>query len=279
MIKYPLATKPFLLPEGNVQISFSGGRTSAYMLHQILEANNGLPNRAKIVFTNTGREMNETLDFTQECSDRWNVHVTWLEYNEVDGKNTFKEVNHNSASRNGEPFDKLIDKYGRLPNALQRFCTGVLKIQTSGKYLKSLGWNKWNNALGIRADEPRRYKTNYRDGFYPYYPIYEANKTLVDVNNFWNRQPFKLNLPVVRGKTLKGNCDLCFLKSESQLAMIMKENPERAVWWLDTEKRFGKQFNRDRNLASLSDFVANQQDWVFDQQGYFCQADDGECTG
>mgnify|MGYP003628401399 CR=1 FL=1 len=275
----PVATKPFLLPEGNVQISFSGGRTSAYMLHQILEANNGLPNRAKIVFTNTGREMNETLDFTQECSDRWNVHVTWLEYNEVDGKNTFKEVNHNSASRNGEPFDKLIDKYGRLPNALQRFCTGVLKIQTSGKYLKSLGWNKWNNALGIRADEPRRYKTNYRDGFYPYYPIYEANKTLVDVNNFWNRQPFKLNLPVVRGKTLKGNCDLCFLKSESQLAMIMKENPERAVWWLDTEKRFGKQFNRDRNLASLSDFVANQQDWVFDQQGYFCQADDGECTG
>ena len=279
MIKYPLATKPFLLPEGNVQISFSGGRTSAYMLHQILEANNGLPNRAKIVFTNTGREMNETLDFTQECSDRWNVHVTWLEYDEVDGKNTFKEVNHNSASRNGEPFDKLIDKYGRLPNALQRFCTGVLKIQTSGKYLKSLGWNKWNNALGIRADEPRRYKTNYRDGFYPYYPIYEANKTLVDVNNFWNRQPFKLNLPVVRGKTLKGNCDLCFLKSESQLAMIMKENPERAVWWLNTEKRFGKQFNRDRNLASLSDFVANQQDWVFDQQGYFCQADDGECTG
>tara|TARA_R110000796_G_scaffold11309_1_gene37650 strand:- start:495 stop:1346 length:852 start_codon:yes stop_codon:yes gene_type:complete len=275
----PVATKPFLLPEGNVQISFSGGRTSAYMLHQILEANNGLPNRAKIVFTNTGREMNETLDFTQECSDRWNVHVTWLEYDEVDGKNTFKEVNHNSASRNGEPFDKLIDKYGRLPNALQRFCTGVLKIQTSGKYLKSLGWNKWNNALGIRADEPRRYKTNYRDGFYPYYPIYEANKTLVDVNNFWNRQPFKLNLPVVRGKTLKGNCDLCFLKSESQLAMIMKENPERAVWWLNTEKRFGKQFNRDRNLASLSDFVANQQDWVFDQQGYFCQADDGECTG
>ena len=275
----PVETKPFLLPEGNVQISFSGGRTSAYMLHQILEANNGLPNRAKIVFTNTGREMNETLDFTQECSDRWNVHVTWLEYDEVDGKNTFKEVNHNSASRNGEPFDKLIDKYGRLPNALQRFCTGVLKIQTSGKYLKSLGWNKWNNALGIRADEPRRYKTNYRDGFYPYYPIYEANKTLVDVNNFWNRQPFKLNLPVVRGKTLKGNCDLCFLKSESQLAMIMKENPERAVWWLNTEKRFGKQFNRDRNLASLSDFVANQQDWVFDQQGYFCQADDGECTG
>ena len=30
---------PYVLPEGNVQIAFSGGRTSAYMLHQILEAN------------------------------------------------------------------------------------------------------------------------------------------------------------------------------------------------------------------------------------------------
>jgi len=269
----------YILPDGNVQISFSGGRTSAYMLYKILEANQGLPKRAKVIFTNTGREMNETLDFIQECSDRWNIHVTWLEYDEIDGKNTFKEVSHNSASRNGEPFDKLIDKYGRLPNALQRFCTGVLKIQTSAKYLKSLGWHKWNHALGIRADEPRRYKTDFRDGFYPFYPIYEAQETLIDINKFWNRQAFRLNLPVVGGKTLKGNCDLCFLKSESQLAMIMKENPDRSKWWIDTEKRFGKQFNRDRNLESLSNFVSSQQDWVFDQQGYFCQADGGECTG
>ncbi len=269
----------YILPDGNVQISFSGGRTSAYMLYKILEANQGLPKRAKVIFTNTGREMNETLDFIQECSNRWNVHVTWLEYDEIDGKNTFKEVSHNSASRNGEPFDKLIDKYGRLPNALQRFCTGVLKIQTSAKYLKSLGWHKWNHALGIRADEPRRYKTDFRDGFYPFYPIYEAQETLIDINKFWNSQAFRLNLPVVGGKTLKGNCDLCFLKSESQLAMIMKENPDRSKWWIDTEKRFGKQFNRDRNLESLSNFVSSQQDWVFDQQGYFCQADGGECTG
>ena len=55
----------YILPDGNVQISFSGGRTSAFMLHQILEANNGLPDRAKVIFTNTGREMEQTLDFVQ----------------------------------------------------------------------------------------------------------------------------------------------------------------------------------------------------------------------
>ena len=47
----------FKLPNQNVQISFSGGRTSAYMLYKILEANNGLPDNAKVIFTNTGREM------------------------------------------------------------------------------------------------------------------------------------------------------------------------------------------------------------------------------
>ena len=45
-------TSNYLLPEGNVQIAFSGGRTSGFMLYKILEANNGLPDRAKVIFTN-----------------------------------------------------------------------------------------------------------------------------------------------------------------------------------------------------------------------------------
>ena len=76
-----------------------------------------------------------------------------------------------------------------------------------------------------------------------------------------------------------GNCDGCFLKSASQLAILFKEYPDKAKWWLDMEKITNKQFNRDRNLSSFNDFITNQQDWVFDQQGYFCEASGGECTG
>jgi len=57
----------YLLPAGNVAIAFSGGRTSAYMLHQILEANGGLPDRCVVSFQNTGREMPETLGFVPEA--------------------------------------------------------------------------------------------------------------------------------------------------------------------------------------------------------------------
>ena len=98
---------PYKLPDKNVLISFSGGRTSAYMLHQILEANGDLPKNCKVVFTNTGREMPETLDFVQECSHKWNVNITWLEYRKLKPK--FEIVSHNSASRNGEPFSECIE--------------------------------------------------------------------------------------------------------------------------------------------------------------------------
>ena len=115
----------YILPDNNVQISFSGGRTSAYMLYKILEANDGLPNRVKVIFTNTGREMEQTLDFVQECSHRWKVDIVWLEYDIVDGEVTYKTVNHNSASRNGEPFEKLIFKY-KLFNSLKLVISLIL---------------------------------------------------------------------------------------------------------------------------------------------------------
>ena len=62
-------TDPFFLSEPSM-VSFSGGRTSGYMLRRILDAHGGmLPDHAKVVFANTGKERPETLDFVQRCSD------------------------------------------------------------------------------------------------------------------------------------------------------------------------------------------------------------------
>lgn len=33
-----------------------------------------------VVFANTGKERPETLDFVQECAERWDVPIPWLEY-------------------------------------------------------------------------------------------------------------------------------------------------------------------------------------------------------
>ena len=73
-------TDPFFIT-GPAIISFSGGRTSAFMLWRILQAHGGtLPADVVVAFSNTGREMPKTLDFVAECALRWSVHVHWLEY-------------------------------------------------------------------------------------------------------------------------------------------------------------------------------------------------------
>jgi 3'-phosphoadenosine 5'-phosphosulfate sulfotransferase (PAPS reductase)/FAD synthetase len=264
--------KHFIVPEGDVLISFSGGRTSGFMLHQILEANNGLPDKAKVVFANTGREMPETLDFVQECSERWSVPITWLEYTRKNNRVNFNVVNHNSASRNGEPFKRLIYK-PYLPNIARRFCTEQLKVKTIKRFLVAKGWKRWANTVGIRADENRRIKQSKDNRWFNWYPLNDAKLSKLNVMNFWNKQSF--DLKIMRGA---GNCDGCFLKSEATLAAMFRLHPDRMQWWVEMENQVNASFHKSRTYSGLQSFVQQQQDWIFDDENFLCQADDGECT-
>lgn len=275
-----------------MQIAFSGGRTSAYMLHHILEANGGLPDRVEVTFQNTGREMPQTLDFVADVGRRWGVSIVWLEYLPVAPR--FQIVGHNSAARNGEPFDALIDKNQRLPNQHQRVCTVELKIRTAKRYLVSIGWKRWTTCTGIRADEPHRLnKPAPKDRWVTWNPLADAGVSRHDVAAFWQAQPFDLELPNVKGNCWLGNCDGCFLKSEAHIAAFAREYPRRAAWWEAAEARIGAlesskgrpvdnaQFSKRYSRADMRDFMDRQGD-AFDtliKVGALCQANDGECTG
>lgn len=225
---------PYALPEGNVLIAFSGGRTSAFMLRQIIDVNGGLPQRAVVSFQNTGREMPETLDFVREVGERWQIPVVWLEYRPA--APGFEIVNHNSASRDGEPFAALIQKRRYLPNQAQRFCTQELKLRVAKRFLVSLGWTQWTTAIGIRADERGRISDKpTRERWVTWHPLADAGVTKRDVAAFWSRQPFDLRLPNIGGKTPWGNCDGCFLKSESVVAALARDMPDRHAWWEEQE--------------------------------------------
>ena len=142
---------PFLINEPTC-ISFSGGRTSAYMLYRILEANNmTLQSDNYVIFCNTGKEHEATLEFVKQCQDQWNIPITWLEYAKNDQK--FKEVTFETASRNGEPFEQMIQYKQFLPNSVMRFCTTELKIHPITRFMKSKGYDDFQTLAGIRADE------------------------------------------------------------------------------------------------------------------------------
>jgi hypothetical protein len=60
---------------------------------------------------------------------------------------------------------------------------------------------------------------------------------------------------------------------------MWRDHPDRMQWWADMENEIGSTFNKRQTYASLGDFVGRQADWIFDDEAFLCQKDDGECTG
>jgi hypothetical protein len=265
---------PYKILEPTV-ISFSGGRTSGYMLWRILQENNGLPEDAIVVFANTGKEEEATLEFIRDCGKNWNVDIHWIEYQYAEKtSDRWKRVTFETASRNGEPFFELIDQNGSpyLPNPVARICTAKLKIRAIYAYLKHLGWKHNENMdwVGIRADEQRRAAKIDRERT----PLVVDGITKQDVGNFWKEQSFDLGLPNMNGVTMHGNCDLCFLKPTHQIISLIREKPERADWWIAMENHAqssnktygdGAKFRKDRpSYTELKKFALSHDD-MFDK--------------
>jgi 3'-phosphoadenosine 5'-phosphosulfate sulfotransferase (PAPS reductase)/FAD synthetase len=271
-------------------ISFSGGRTSAYMLKMILDAHNGvLPKEAIVCFANTGKEEEATLKFVNDCSVNWNVPIHWLEYQDHDEPALrYKEVTYETAARNGEPFEALIRKRQYLPNPVTRYCTSELKIRTMACFLVQTGlFEDWTKSdvenlsgwMGLRYDEARRAaKISDKRRI----PLFTAGVTIKDISEFWDKQSFNLELPTYNGRTLAGNCDLCFLKPANQVATLIAERPERATWWANMEglalatRASGNVFRQDRpGYASMVKFAADQKT-IFDpdEEGISCYCGD-----
>lgn len=232
-------------PDRKYLVHVSGGRTSGLMLRGLLDECGGeLPANARAIFTNTGKEREETLQFVKAISDRWQVPITWLEYRyntraaggRKDPKNTFVEVSFALACRRGEPFEELIESRQMLPNVVMRMCTEELKVNTAKRYARRvLGWDRPESVLGIRYDEPRRWRKALWEECRTRYPLVDARITEADVFDFWRSQPFDLGL----GRD-EGNCDLCFLKGAGRLERLIADEPGRVEWWSTQELNIGK---------------------------------------
>jgi len=242
----PSSFKPM---ENPILITFSGGRTSAFMARLLSE----MPKYKNklIVFANTGKEKEATLRFVNECDKRWNLGVVWVEADVTQEKGTGTEpkiVTFETADRSGGPFKDVISKYG-LPSKKFRHCTRELKEVPIHKYAKKVLGKDYLTAVGIRADEPHRLgkKPNY------IYPLAEMGFTEEIIRRWWDKQDFNLEL-----KDYQGNCDLCFLKSKRKRLTILSENPSISEWWQAMEETYGNDrqpiFDVRSNL-SIQDLV------------------------
>lgn len=275
--------------DGPAVISFSGGRSSGFMLRNIIDAHGGtLPDDIKVIFANTGLEHHETYEFIHRIEQNW-CDVTWLEYTRKDknwiaqgepSKNlSFKITNYKNASRNGEPFEELLlgNKQGKgsnfIPHERLRLCTSFLKIQTQIIYIKKiLKWNEWTKCVGLRHDEQRRV-----NNIKPWLkceeieiPMNNAMHDKHDVDSFWSKHPLDLNLSARR--SIFGNCVGCFLKGYSTLEMIAREEPKYLDWWIKMENKLDDRFSNQRpDYATIKHNAHRQLAFDFgDSVSCFC---------
>ena len=218
-------------------ISFSGGETSALMTRFLLTRWRDRHDEVVVLFANTGQENEQTLEFVKQCDEAFGFGTVWLEAMPQRGRGLVKHrvVTFETASRDGEPFEKAITLYG-IPNAASPDCTRNLKLLPINSYLRSIGWSagSYDTAIGIRADEAtRRSKDSAGRGVvYPLLDWMPVSKP--DVNAFWAAQPFRLNLA-----GYQGNCKTCWKKSFRKLMTIMDETPEAFDFFDRMEHQYG----------------------------------------
>lgn len=216
-------------------VSFSGGRTSAYMCHWPL--NNKADEYDFIyVFANTGLEHEKTLEFVDRCDKEFGLNLVWVEavVNPAKGKGTkHKIVDFKAASQKGEPFEDVIKKYG-IPNNDYPHCNRDLKLQPIRSYKRSIGF-KTNHpmAIGIRSDEIDRMSDKMaEEGLV--YPLISWHRTIKEeVRHWWERQHFDLEIP-----EHYGNCVTCWKKSDRKLMTVAKHTPEYFKFFSDMERDY-----------------------------------------
>jgi hypothetical protein len=208
-------------------VSFSGGETSAFMA-QWLWNNRRDEYDMIFVFANTGQENEETLDFVRKCGLHFMIPIVWVEskvFHDERKGTTFITTDFWRASRNGEPFEDVIKKYG-IPNISTPHCTRELKQNPIRAYAKSIGWKDYYTAIGIRIDELGRVNT-FKNFIYPLAQKSFKPMTKPQINEWWESQPFRLQL-----KGYQGNCMTCWKKSDVKLYQIAKEN-QKAFCFMD----------------------------------------------
>ena len=241
-------------------ISFSGGETSGYMAQWILANWRDRYDEMRVTFANTGQENEETLEFVQRCDEFFGLGVVWVEavvHPGVRKGSTHRVVDFRTASRNGEPFEAVIAKYG-IPNQASRgICTRELKLNAMRSYLDSVGWPRglYDTAIGIRADEMERGAEASAAMARLVYPLKsEHPRTKPQINAYWAAMPFRLSL-----KGYQGNCKWCWKKTLRKHLTIISEHPEFYDFPERMEREYGMTGARATKLGKPQTFFRQER--------------------
>jgi len=211
-------------------ISFSGGRTSAYLVYLMEEMRKrGEIDNVHYVFMDTGAEHPKTYEFIKRCVEYFKIELVCIKgnFNQPVGEgHTYNLVSIDEVKHDMEngPYAQLMRKYG-LPTVSSPWCTSRMKQDTYDKYCNDMfGKGNYVTWLGMRADEPKRIKLPNNRGIRYLAEISDAEK--IDILRFWDSMPFNLEID-----EHLGNCVFCFKKTHGKVALAARDEPELLDQW------------------------------------------------
>lgn len=226
-----------------VVVAFSGGRTSAYMCWWLITHMSNIY-QFTFIYANTGMEHEKTLEFVNKVDKFLNLNLIWVEADVKNGSDaTYTTVDFKTACRDNRLFMEMAKVYGIMTVSPFIHCTRELKNRPIRKFcVDYLGYD-YRIALGIRYDEFTRVKKR-KDAIYPLATI--TKKTKADILEFWNKQPFDLEI-----EEHQGNCQACFKKSDKKLKMLADETPEIFNGFIEMENKYKWVKSKDENTERI----------------------------
>lgn len=143
-------------------VSFSGGRTSAFMVHQIeqMRATGQIKGQVEYIFLDTGAEHPGTYEFIRKVAGHFNIQITLLRpviSPDIGTGVTFKVIGWDDLKPDLQPWREMLAKHGAPYSPGGGFCTGRLKTTAHDKYCDEK-YGKGNTVkwIGYRIDESKR---------------------------------------------------------------------------------------------------------------------------
>lgn len=245
----------------NLMITVSGGRSSAFMARHIQTSEKYKDYNKIYVFANTGMERQETIDFLKNIEKHWGIELVKIEgiFPLEMGKGVrHKIVDWEDLNMSAKPFEEMVAKYNigahnGLPDMGSPYCSGRLKTMPTESLAKEIFPNGYITAIGFRKEDmPKRISfpeiKEDKKRLYPLITDFEAPIGQRELNEFWDKQPFKLEI-----HNKYGNCDLCWKKSLPNLLDNIRKGSPHIDWWRRMEKQYGN--TSFRNNLSIDDLV------------------------
>lgn len=204
-------------------VGLSGGKDSTALAMWLVENE---PRDYEFICNETGDELPEMLEH-------------WAKLERVLGKPLIR-VRHN---RN---LDQLCEDQNALPNWRQRWCTRILKIEPTIRYMEALPDDSVLY-VGLRADEEAR-PGIFSEDLIVRFPLREQGWTEADVYAYLDKQG--MCIPE------RTDCGKCFYQRLDEWQTLYFKHPERYAEGVALEKKTGHTFRspgRDTWPASLEE--------------------------